>query len=70
MLCLVQAAVLATTALVGDSPASTPEAATRTAGLTSSNDSWVFSVTPYVWMYGLDGDVRIRSAQASSAASS
>lgn len=64
MLCLVQAAVLATTAIVGDSPASTSEAATRAAGVTDGSQSWVFSVTPYVWMYGLDGDVRIRSAEA------
>lgn len=64
MFSLVQAAVLATTALVGDSPASSSPEVAQAAEVAGSSESWVFSVTPYVWMYGLDGDVRIRSAEA------
>lgn len=64
MFSLVQATVLATTALVGDSPGSSSPEAARAAEEEGSGEGWVFSVTPYVWMYGLEGDVRIRSVEA------
>lgn len=29
-----------------------------------ASDPWVFSITPYAWLYGMDGDVRIRNTTA------
>lgn len=31
---------------------------------TSTGNAWTFSITPYLWMYGMDGDVRIRNTEA------
>jgi hypothetical protein len=30
----------------------------------AEDEGWRFSITPYVWMYGIDGDVRIRDTTA------
>lgn len=40
------------------------QAATSAAGTSASDDRWEFSVTPYLWMFGMDGDVRVRNTSA------
>jgi hypothetical protein len=30
----------------------------------AADEGWTFSLTPYLWLYGLDGDVRIRNTEA------
>lgn len=34
------------------------------AGGDPEEDRWEFSITPYLWMFGMDGDVRIRTTTA------
>lgn len=30
----------------------------------AADESWTFSVTPYLWLFGMDGDVRVRNTTA------
>jgi hypothetical protein len=61
--------MLALTLLVASAPSffaepGDPIASTASDAVAAEDGSWRFSITPYVWMYGIDGDLRIRDTSA------
>lgn len=53
--------LLVTALFIGGSFGATPQDPALAAGAAAPEDRWEFSITPYLWMFGMDGDVRIRN---------
>lgn len=51
--------------VLGGSPAAAPSGPSRTQDAAVARDTWEISIAPYLWMFGLDGDVRIANQSAS-----
>jgi hypothetical protein len=55
---------LVTALCIGGSSGASPQDAAIVAGGAAPEEGWEFSIAPYLWMFGMDGDVRVRNTSA------